>query len=116
VDGEDAPLLAISAPVVVNELLYGGDPSGRTRVVVRGPRLEAMRVLHVDGHSSPPTVAVAADIEGARYVEDRDTASVVRGDPRRRDRFTLRLDLALGDDPENPWKLVAPRAAAPAAR
>ena len=63
---------------------------------------------HVDGHGSPPTVAVAADIEGARYVEDRDTASVVRGDPRKRDRFTLRLDLALGDDPENPWKLVAP--------
>ena len=76
VDGEDAPLLAISAPVVVNELLYGGDPSGRTRVVVRGPRLEAMRVLHVDGHSSPA--------DGGRGGRHRGRA--LRGGPRHRER------------------------------
>jgi len=112
VDGEDAPLLEIADPAVVAGLLYGGDASGRTRVVVRGPRLRALRVLSVDGHAEPPEVDVEAEIEGARYVEDRDTASVVSGDPRRRETFVQRLDLALGDDAENPWRLIAPGAGA----
>jgi predicted lipid-binding transport protein (Tim44 family) len=109
IDGEDDALLAISDPVVVNELLYHGDASGRTRVVVRGPRLEELHVLGIDTRGTPPRVAVSAEVEGARYIEDRDTTTVLQGDPRRRDTFTLRLDLALGDDPANPWRLVAPQ-------
>lgn len=109
IDGEDDALLAISDPVVVNELLYHGDTSGRTRVVVRGPDLKALHVLGLDTRATPPRVAVSADVEGARYIEDRDTTTVIQGDPRRRQRFTLRLDLALGDDPRNPWRLVAPQ-------
>ena len=108
IDGEDDALLAISDPVVVNELLYHGDTSGRTRVVVRGPALRELHVLGLDTRATPPRVAVSADVEGARYIEDRDTTTVLQGDPKQRQRFTLRLDLALGDDPQNPWRLVAP--------
>jgi hypothetical protein len=108
IDGEDDALLAISDPAVVNELLYDGDATGRTRVVVRGPRLLGLHVLGLDTRATPPRVAVSADVEGARYVEDRDTTTVLKGDARRRQAFTLRLDLALGDDPENPWRLVPP--------
>src|SRR5690606_19271196 len=39
VDGEDEPLEAVADPAAVRTLLYPGDPSGRTRLVVRGPRL-----------------------------------------------------------------------------
>jgi hypothetical protein len=52
---------------------------------------------------------VSADVEGARYIEDRDTTTVLQGDPKHRQDFTLRLDLALGDDATNPWRLVAPQ-------
>ncbi len=109
IDGEDDALLAISDPVVVNELLYHGDTSGRTRVVVRGPKLMSLHVLGLDTKGTPPRVAVSADVEGARYIEDRDTTTVLQGDPKHRDAFTLRLDLALGDDPVNPWRIVAPQ-------
>lgn len=109
IDGDDDALLAISDPAVVNELLYEGDAGGRTRVVVRGPRLLGLHVSGLDTRATPPRVTVRAEVEGARYVEDRDTATVLRGDPRRRAPFTLRLDLALGDDPDDPWRLVPPR-------
>jgi predicted lipid-binding transport protein (Tim44 family) len=108
IDGEDDALLSISDPAVVSELLYHGDASGRTRVVVRGPTLKALHVLALDTRATPPRVAVSADVEGARYIEDRDTTTVLQGDPKNRQTFTLRLDLALGDDPLNPWRLVPP--------
>ena len=37
VDGDDAALEAVASPEAVLELLYGGDESRKTRVVVRGP-------------------------------------------------------------------------------
>jgi predicted lipid-binding transport protein (Tim44 family) len=39
VDGDDAALLEVATPEAVSELLYGGDESRKTRVVVRGPRV-----------------------------------------------------------------------------
>ena len=41
VDGGDASLRAIATPDAARELLHPGDPSGRTRLVVRGPRGQA---------------------------------------------------------------------------
>ena len=41
VDGDDAALLEVATPEAVSELLYGGDASRKTRVVVRGPRVRA---------------------------------------------------------------------------
>src|SRR5207302_9410239 len=45
VDGEDTKLLAIAGAPVVRDLLHPGDPSGRTRVVVRGPQVRQIRVV-----------------------------------------------------------------------
>ena len=81
IDGEDDALLAISDPAVVNELLYHGDSTGRTRVVVRGPALKELHVLGLDTRATPPRVAVSAEVEGARYIEDRDTTSGAPGRP-----------------------------------
>ncbi len=41
VDGDDAALEAVASPEAVSQLLYGGDASRKTRVVVRGPRVQA---------------------------------------------------------------------------
>ena len=40
-DGPDAPLEALASRAAVDELLYGGDASRTTRLVVRGARVTA---------------------------------------------------------------------------
>ena len=37
VDGDDAGLAAIATPDALQKLLYGADPTGKTRLVLRGP-------------------------------------------------------------------------------
>ena len=44
VDGADAALRAIADADAVRELLHPGDPSGRTRLVVRGPQVRQIRI------------------------------------------------------------------------
>ena len=44
VDGSDDALAALSTPEALRDLLYGGDASGRTRLVVRGPRVRAVTI------------------------------------------------------------------------
>src|SRR5206468_4329803 len=43
VDGSDKPLEAVATPDAVGELLYPGDPNRKTRVVVRGPKVQHLR-------------------------------------------------------------------------
>ena len=45
VDGNDAQLRAIATRAAVRELLHPGDPSGRTRLVVRGPQVNQIRIV-----------------------------------------------------------------------
>ena len=54
VDGDDAALERAATPGAVRELLYAGDASERTRLVVRGPRLQALRItaLHADADAA----------------------------------------------------------------
>src|SRR5207248_7988367 len=44
VDGEDAPLERLASPGAIDELLYAGDASRKTRLVVRGPRGKQVRI------------------------------------------------------------------------
>ena len=44
VDGDDAALEAVASPDAVGELLYGGDATRKTRLVVRGPRVKRIRI------------------------------------------------------------------------
>ena len=111
VDGEDAPLEKVATHQAVDALLYGGDASRRTRLVVRGPRLQALTIAAVDAESVPPSMVVEATIAGRRYREDRDTAARIEGSADREATFTERWTLTLDGDAQAPWRIA--EAAAP---
>jgi predicted lipid-binding transport protein (Tim44 family) len=107
VDGDDAALEAIAEPGAVQALLYGGDASRDTRLVVRGPQLKALRIAALDAGAQPPTMTVEAELSGRRYVENRDTAAVLQGSKERETTFTERWTMALDGDSETPWRIAA---------
>jgi predicted lipid-binding transport protein (Tim44 family) len=106
VDGDDAALEAVASPEAVGELLYGGDETRRTRLVVRGPRVKRIRIERVDVERVPATMAVEVELGGSRYVEDRDTTTVLSGSKERATTFTERWTLALDGPPDTPWRIV----------
>ena len=75
--------------------------------MVRGPRLQPLRIAALDAEAQPPTLTVEAELSGRRYLEDRDTAAVLEGSKDRATTFTERWTIALGDDPATPWRIVA---------
>ncbi len=112
VDGDDAALLEVATPEAVSELLYGGDASRKTRVVVRGPRVREIRIVAVDVSREPATMTIEVEVGGRRYVEDRDTAAVVSGIEGVGGSFSERWVLALAGG-ESPWQLVHSRYSRP---
>ena len=112
VDGDDAALERAATPEAVRELLYGGDASARTRLVVRGPRLDALRITALRADAVPPAMSVEADVTGRRYREDRDTAAVLEGSKERETSFTERWTMTLDGDERTPWRIAATGAAA----
>ncbi len=106
VDGDDQALLKLATPAAARELLHPGDPSGHTRLVVRGPRVQRITIAGVDAEAEPPTMTIEVQLTGRRYVQDRDTAAVLAGSPSHESRFTERWTLALGDDAQAPWRVV----------
>jgi predicted lipid-binding transport protein (Tim44 family) len=114
VDGDDAALARAATPAAVRELLYGGDASERTRLVVRGPRLTALRITALHADATPPAMLVEADVTGRRYREDRDTAGVLQGSKDREASFTERWTMTLDGDEQTPWRIAGTGAAATA--
>jgi len=53
----------------------------------------------------PATMTVEVELGGNRYVEDRDTTSVVSGSKDSATTFTERWTLALDGPDEAPWQL-----------
>ena len=53
VDGEDAALERVASPEAIDALLYGSDAQHRTRLVVRGPRIERVVIERVDAQAQP---------------------------------------------------------------
>jgi predicted lipid-binding transport protein (Tim44 family) len=107
VDGDDAKLNAIAHPAAAQELLHPGDPSQQTRVVVRGPRVRQIRIVALDAAATPPTMTIEIDLNGRRYLEDRDTAAVVSGSQSRATNFTEHWTLALDGDEKQPWRIAS---------
>jgi predicted lipid-binding transport protein (Tim44 family) len=107
VDGEDAPLEHVASPEAIDALLYGGDAAHRTRLVVRGPRVEAVTIERVDAAATPARMTVAVGVRGRRYREDRATAAIVEGSRDREGSFTERWTLALDGPADAPWRVVA---------
>ena len=106
VDGDDEALERVASPEAVSELLYGGDASRNTRLVVRGPRVKRIQIAAVQVEQVPATMAVEVELGGNRYVEDRDTTSVVSGSKDSPTTFTERWTLALDGPDEAPWRIV----------
>jgi predicted lipid-binding transport protein (Tim44 family) len=103
VDGADDPLERAATPEAAHALLY---PRGTdSRLVVRGPRLAALKIVALDADAR--TFTVEAELTGRRYLEDRDTAAVLEGSKERATTFTERWTLALSDDAATPWRIVA---------
>ncbi len=107
VDGSDAPLLALAAPEAVREMLHPGDPSGRSRLVVRGPQVQRIRIVALDAAAQPATMTIDVDLRGRRYIEDRDTTRVLSGSSTRLVGFTERWMLAITDDADEPWRVIS---------
>jgi predicted lipid-binding transport protein (Tim44 family) len=115
VDGADAPLEAVASPSAVAELLHPGDRGQSTRLVVRGPRVRAIRIAALDAGTSPATMTIDVELGGVRYLENRDTAAVLSGSRTAVTTFTERWTLALEGPDERPWRIVRTTAAAAAA-
>jgi predicted lipid-binding transport protein (Tim44 family) len=113
VDGEDDALLAVADQAAAHDLLYpGGRTSEKRRLVVRGPRVKALRIVALDAAAEPPTMTVEVDVRGRRYVQDRDTAGILSGDATKERSFTERWVMSLSGDDKHPWRITdatAPR-------
>jgi predicted lipid-binding transport protein (Tim44 family) len=106
VDGDDAALERVASPEAASGLLYGGDSTRETRLVVRGPRVKRIRIAGVQVDHLPATMTVDVELGGRRYVEDRDTATVVSGSKDSASTFTERWMLALDGPVDAPWRIV----------
>ena len=107
VDGEDTALADIATEPALRALLHQGDTSRKRRVVVRGPRVKRMTVVGVDATSEPATTTIELELEGRRYVQDRDTAAVLSGSRDETTIFTERLTLSLDGSDSSAWRIAA---------
>ena len=115
VDGADSELRALASAGAIRELLHPGDPSEQTRLVVRGPRVQRIRITGLDPHSDPPTMTIEVDLSGRRYIEEVGTTRVLYGNPARPTSFTERWTLSLTGDDAQPWRIVVVATPAPTA-
>lgn len=106
VDGDDARLRAVAHGQAVRDLLHPGDPSGRTRMVVRGPEVRRIRIVNLDAGAQPPAMTVEVELHGRRYIEDRDTTAVLAGSQSRETKFTEHWTFALDGDARQPWLIA----------
>jgi predicted lipid-binding transport protein (Tim44 family) len=106
VDGADRDLLDVATPAAADALLHPGDPSKKTRLVIRGPRVKQLRIAALDPAATPPTMTVEVEVRGRRYVEDRDDASVRSGSKERESTVRERWTMALSGPDERPWRIV----------
>ena len=110
VDGAEARLSAVATPEAARELLHPGNPN--IRLVVRGPSVKQIRIADLDAAAEPPTMAIEVDVEGRRYIEDRNTTTVLAGSRAKPTTFTEHWTFALTGDSGQPWRIV--RVGAPA--
>jgi predicted lipid-binding transport protein (Tim44 family) len=107
IDGDDALLDPVATSAAKRDLLYAGDTSGTVRMVVRGPKVNRIRIVNLDAAADPATMTLEVDLTGNRYVENRDTTAVLAGSRTRRTSFTERWTLALTGDDRQPWRIVS---------
>jgi predicted lipid-binding transport protein (Tim44 family) len=104
VDGNDRALLALARTDAAYALLH--PEGGGTRLVVRGPQVQQIRIVALDAGALPPTMTIDVELSGRRYLEDRDTAAIVSGSQTRTVKFTEHWTLALEGSDEQPWQIA----------
>jgi predicted lipid-binding transport protein (Tim44 family) len=110
VDGDDTEFAHVAQPELLRQLLYpSGDGSRSLRVVVRAPVVRKVTFTGLDTSSDPATVTVHMQLEGIRYVEDRNTLTLVGGSKDRPTRFDGTWTLALDGAPDVPWRIARVR-------
>lgn len=107
IDGDASRLRALASASATTELLHPGDPSQATRLVVRGPKVQEIRITGLDPAADPPRMTAQITLRGRRYVENRATTAVVFGDPVRERAFTEQWTFVLTGDDAQPWRLAA---------
>jgi predicted lipid-binding transport protein (Tim44 family) len=107
VDGDDEALYAVARGHAIRDLLHPGDPSGRTRLVVRGLHVKQIGIVALDPAAQPPTLTIDVELSGRRYIEDRATTAVLAGSRDRGVTFKERWTLALDGDATQPWRIAA---------
>jgi predicted lipid-binding transport protein (Tim44 family) len=110
VDGSDMGLTGIAHAEAAKQLLHPGDPSGATRLVVRGPRVKQIRIASLDAAATPPMMTIEVDVIGRRYIENRRTTEVLAGNQSRETSFTEHWTFALDGPATQPWRIAATRA------
>ena len=80
VDGDDTELARLASTEALQQLLYH-DAAEKIRVVVREPRVQRIAIVALDASREPATMAIEVELQGQRYVEDRDTKAVMSGEP-----------------------------------
>jgi predicted lipid-binding transport protein (Tim44 family) len=104
VDGETGRLAKVASAQAADELLHPG--GARTQLVVRGARVRGIALSALDAKARPPKVTLEVRISGRRYLQDRDTTSVLAGSRLHESTFTERWTLELDEDPMQPWRLA----------
>jgi predicted lipid-binding transport protein (Tim44 family) len=107
VDGDDTALAELAGEPALRRLLHRGDDSGKTRLVVRGPRVRRIAIVALDAAAEPATVTIEVQLSGRRYLEDRDTAAVLSGSRNESTTFTERWTLSLDGPDSSPWRIAA---------
>ena len=116
VDGDDAAFAHLAQPALLQELLYPPSPGRDLRLVVRAPVVRKVTFVDLDTEATPATVTVHMELEGVRYVEDRNTLTLVAGSKDGATRFDGTWTLALDGSPDVPWRIAAVRDDPPPAR
>jgi len=106
IDGDDAALAQVASEPAVRMLLHAKDESGKSRLVVRGPRVRRIDIAALDAGASPVTMTLEVELAALRYVEDRDTKAVLSGSRDEETVFSERWTLSLDGPDKQPWRIT----------
>lgn len=106
IDGDDAALAQVASEPALRTLLHANDESGKSRLVVRGPRVRRIGIAALDAGASPATMTLEVELAALRYVEDRDTKAVLSGSRDEETVFSERWTFSLDGPDEQPWRIT----------
>ena len=109
IDGDDAAFARLAQPRLLEELLHPPGLTTNNRLVVRAPVVRRVAITGVDTTRDPPRATVDIDLEGVRYIEDRNTLALVGGTRDRPTAFGGTWTLVLDGPDDAPWRIETVR-------